>query len=479
MKVKIFTEVGKKIGLGHISRCSSLYDEVIRLGYECEFIIYGEVEGVQLLKNRKITVVNWISEEYLHKNVCSDDYCIVDSYLAGKDILEIISKKAKRVLFIDDMNRIIYPKGIVVNPSLNIGNIKYPKSNEITYLLGSDYIILRNPFVNAEREKVKSVVDRVMITMGGSDFRNITPIIINEICNKYSAIKFDIIISAAFSNITEIKKIANKNVCFHHDVDENTMKDLMMDADFAITTAGQTIYELLITKTPFIPIQVADNQSNNINSLYEFGLIKNAINYFSLSFIDELRESFSQLLHYRLRIDLVSKYRNIIDGKGKERIISKLVNNDKEIMIDFRRISALDCDILYKWANDDLVRKNAFNSEKIEYNIHKKWFYNKLNSNSSYIYIILLNRMPVGQIRIDIENTYGVISYSIDSKYRDKGIGTKAMKLISNRIKKDCTVLKELVGRVKIENISSQRVFEKAGFSKENPSEYFEYRKCL
>lgn len=478
MKVKIFTEGGPNIGLGHIARCTSLYDEIRKQNYEVDFFVFGEIESIELLKNRKVISANWIDDNFLSENVRFDDYCIVDSYLATKDILEILSMKAKKVLFIDDMNRINYPRGIVVNPSLDIGSISYLENHECTYFWGPDYIILRSPFINVEREEVRTKVDKVMITMGGSDFRNLTPIIINEICNHYPQIKFDIVIGATFSNINEIKKISNTNITFHYNVDENTMRDLMVKADYAITAAGQTIYELLATRTPFIPIQIADNQSNNINSLCELDLIINSIDYSSDSLAKELNESFVQLLDYKIRNDLVLKFQNVIDGKGRERIIKKLVNNETN-SISFRAISPSDCDLLYEWANDESVRKNAFNSDKIDYESHKKWFQSKLDSKNTLIYIILKANNPIGQIRIGIENDYGIIDYSIDYKYRGQGLGKSSLKTIGNRVKNDCTTLKKLVGRVKFDNVSSQKAFESANFKKEKKNGYFEYQMKL
>ena len=43
MRVKIFTEGGKDIGLGHISRCSSLYNEIANRGIRVDFIVYGDI----------------------------------------------------------------------------------------------------------------------------------------------------------------------------------------------------------------------------------------------------------------------------------------------------------------------------------------------------------------------------------------------------------------------------------------------------
>ena len=87
MKVKIFTEGGSEIGLGHISRCSALYDEVSSRGIEVEMYVYGDIGRLYLLDSRNVSTVNWLSEAFLGENIRRTDYCIIDSYLATEDLL--------------------------------------------------------------------------------------------------------------------------------------------------------------------------------------------------------------------------------------------------------------------------------------------------------------------------------------------------------------------------------------------------------
>ena len=39
-----------------------------------------------------------------------------------------------------------------------------------------------------------------------------------------------------------------------------------------------------------------------------------------------------------------------------------------------RKADFKDCDVLFNWANDDEVRKNSFNQNKILYGDHIVWF---------------------------------------------------------------------------------------------------------
>ena len=57
-------------------------------------------------------------------------------------------------------------------------------------------------------------------------------------------------------------------------------------------------------------------------------------------------------------------------------------------MKDYLRVADKnDLIILYEWTNDPEVRKNSFSDKKITLEEHNKWFYNKLKSKKTDIYI--------------------------------------------------------------------------------------------
>lgn len=325
MKVKIFTEGGNEIGLGHISRCSSLYDEVKSRGIDVEFIINGSIEHLDVFKELPARFENWLSTGYLDCCIGSTDYCIVDSYLANNELYELISLKAKKALYIDDFARIRYPLGIVVNPALYADNICYPIGDDNTYLLGSEYIILRRPFIHVNRSTLKEEVNEVLVTMGGSDIRYLTLRVMNQICIKYPNIKFNVVVSDCFQNIHSINQNEFSNIQLFYNVNAELMKSLMVQSDFAITAAGQTIYELLATKTPFIPIKIAENQSNNIEGLKKITINDVFINYNDVNVMEKLEKEFVKLLDYGERIRLATLYKNRVDGLGSKRIINSLL----------------------------------------------------------------------------------------------------------------------------------------------------------
>lgn len=328
MKVKIFTESGNEIGLGHISRCSSLFDEVKSRGIDVEFIVYGNIKHLDVFNGIPAKFENWLSTEYLNRCIGSTDYCIVDSYLANIELYELISLKARKALYIDDFARVKYPLGIVVNPALYADNICYPIEDDNAYLLGSEYIILRKPFIYAKHSSIKEEVKEVLVTMGGSDIRNLTHRVMNQICVNYPNIKFNIVVSDDFQNIESINQNKFSNIQLFYNVNAELMKSLMVQSDFAITAAGQTVYELLATNTPFIPIKIAENQCNNIEGLKRINVNNVFINYNDVNAMEKLELEFVKLLDYEERIRLASLYKNRVDGFGSKRIINSLLGVD-------------------------------------------------------------------------------------------------------------------------------------------------------
>lgn len=141
-----------------------------------------------------------------------------------------------------------------------------------------------------------------------------------------------------------------------------------------------------------------------------------------------------------------------------------------------RRARREDCDLLYAWVNDEAVRRNAFNTRMIEYEDHVRWFKDKLSRRDNIIFICDLEKIPIGQIRVDFQdNNTGLISYSIAEGFRGRGYGTELLKLIAEKIKKYRPEIKVLTGKVKRENAASRKAFEKAGYKRVDRDEYIEY----
>lgn len=130
-----------------------------------------------------------------------------------------------------------------------------------------------------------------------------------------------------------------------------------------------------------------------------------------------------------------------------------------------------DCNLLFDWANEESVRENSFDSSKIIYEDHYEWFIKKLKSPDTLIYIVKNGNQSIGVIRLEKrDNDSLLINYSVDVKYRRQGYGTKFLILMKENFSN-----KTLIGKVKNNNMSSIRAFEKAGYIKTDKPAYIEF----
>lgn len=136
--------------------------------------------------------------------------------------------------------------------------------------------------------------------------------------------------------------------------------------------------------------------------------------------------------------------------------------------LKLRPANVLDINQTFTWASNKNIRRYSFNQEEIQFNAHSTWFISKLkNENCKYYILENILGTGLGSIRLDVENDSATISYLIDEKFFGRGLGTKIIKLLVNKIKEEKQNIKTLIGYVQQENLASVRIFEKLGFENE------------
>jgi RimJ/RimL family protein N-acetyltransferase len=148
-----------------------------------------------------------------------------------------------------------------------------------------------------------------------------------------------------------------------------------------------------------------------------------------------------------------------------------LIEKDKLFL---REANMNDAKLLFNWANDKNVRKNAIVEDPIIWDNHLNWFNKKINSFETKIFILSNENKSFGQIRIDKIDSYWQIDYSIDDEYRGQGLGKKIVDLLLEKFD-----LFKFKATVKKHNEASVAVFTKLGFKQlqlEDPDFlFFEY----
>ena len=116
---------------------------------------------------------------------------------------------------------------------------------------------------------------------------------------------------------------------------------------------------------------------------------------------------------------------------------------------------------VFDLSNDDVVRQNSFNSSKILWEDHEKWFKNRISRVADEPFYIVEdeNGNFAGQTRFDKKNGEIVISVSIAEAFRGKGLAGSVIKLCTEK-----TGFETVFAYIKESNISSVRAFRAAGY---------------
>lgn len=133
-------------------------------------------------------------------------------------------------------------------------------------------------------------------------------------------------------------------------------------------------------------------------------------------------------------------------------------------MIYLRDAEKKDVDLIFRWANDPMTRQNSFNSETIDYDEHVRWYDQITAGVDVRMFILMDNDSAIGQIRIQINNSDGEISYSIAPEYRGRGYGTIIVDMLVEKVRKEMPEIKKLTAEVKPNNTASKMIFEKENF---------------
>ena len=236
----------------------------------------------------------------------------IDSYEATEDIYNTLQKKTNLVIYIDDFERIDYPKGIIINFAPDSKELFFKNRNKNSeYLLGLDYIPIRKEFLkykNLKKEK------KLFIMLGGSDTANLSLNIIEAL--KDIDIK-KVIVSNNEITSNKLSKYDNVKVLFQSNDDE-LIKE-MATSSYAISTASMSLYELSFLQIPTIIIAVSQNQITGVSQMLKNKLAISYIDIMLLNWEKNISFQLKNLMEYKQIVD------NQIDGLGVKRIYEYII----------------------------------------------------------------------------------------------------------------------------------------------------------
>ncbi len=327
MKIVIFTEGGRETGFGHTVRCSALSAALRARGMDPRILIKGDKSVRSFFDGAEYEIVNWLclDRKVLEDITADADMIIIDSYLAKPGFYEYISEKVKLPVYIDDDNRIAYPRGIVINGSLSAKKLGYVNKAGLKHVLGAEYIMLNRTFHDVPEKVISRDMRSVMVTFGGSDPCRMTSKTLRFLVENYPHLTKKVIIGRAFDDVSKIEKEKDSSTQVILFPNVGKMLDIMMEADTAISAGGQTLYELARIGVPTIAVTIADNQLSEVETLEKDKILKYAGPCDFPGIWEKVSNCMDEFKEVSERRNYSKRSRELIDGHGAYRIADLLL----------------------------------------------------------------------------------------------------------------------------------------------------------
>jgi UDP-2,4-diacetamido-2,4,6-trideoxy-beta-L-altropyranose hydrolase len=327
MKFVILTEGGHDIGLGHIARCTSFYDELEHIGHDVEFIIQGDDTIKNVLVNRVYSLMDWHGRMNEFLGVYKDFTAVIlDSLTISQNDVSILCESNLKLLAIDDYLRNSYQNSIVLDWTVNVENTNkhaHNSSNNLL-LLGAEYAVVRKAFLNHRIPRCTGFKS-ILITMGGSDIHNLSVPLLKSIFQSYSDIFLHVISGPFALNKDELLHLQSHKIAVHSSLNAQQMCSLMSQSDLAISAGGQTLYELAAMGIPTITIQVIDNQNEDTEGWFNKGLIYKSYQWNERNLYEKILRNIEDLRPRAVRQNIRNKVKGSISSGSCSKIIKILI----------------------------------------------------------------------------------------------------------------------------------------------------------
>jgi len=144
------------------------------------------------------------------------------------------------------------------------------------------------------------------------------------------------------------------------------------------------------------------------------------------------------------------------------------------MVLSLRRALASDAETIFKWRNDPSIMAKGFLQRAVSWDEHLAWFNEMVQTDARIMFIILQEKIPVGQVRFDRESDAAAeISIYMAPGHEGQGLGVLGML-------RGCFEtfhywdIDQIVARVRQDNYEGKRAFIKAEFTVKSESEFSE-----
>ena len=331
-KIYFRADADNKIGLGHITRCTSLA-EILISSFECIFITANNDDLIrEMLKKYQVIYLqssNLESELLELRSILSqNDIVVLDGYQFTEDYQQTIKQYVGKLVIIDDEANKHYFADLIINHGSSTAKNRYQRESYTRILTGFKYLVLRKPFLqHTKLLRTVEKVDSVFICMGGADPFNVT-IKLVKACMLVPFVKYiDVLIGSAYSNkseLSELLKVANQSIDIklHENLNAEGVANLIAANEICICPSSSISLEVASIQSGLLTGMVADNQKFIHQELLDSECCISLSDYTNSS-EEILAEKISYLGSIKNVNSICANQFKLIDGRSGERLLNE------------------------------------------------------------------------------------------------------------------------------------------------------------
>ena len=332
MKAAIFCQGGREIGLGHVTRCLAIAEELCRRSFDIEFLINDDPVCIQKIEEKGFGFkILWNNGDLPHAVVEAEaNFVLSDSNEASRsDILGMVDILPVVNIAVQGQSKWYADASFLHTPYMDS---EKPEDARGIIWVGPEYVPLREKFARLHKTQRKTNSGRkVLIAMGGGDVAGHTTLAVQAL-KLIRDLTLEVVISlgAAYSDYASLKKelkvFPHEHVVFR---DVEDMASLMMDCNLAILSMGTTTYEACCLGLPSVNI-CPSRFHENMASIYEEKGMLISLGLPGENTVNDLAENIRILAESRgMREALSKRAKEYVDGLGVQRIVNQIANANK------------------------------------------------------------------------------------------------------------------------------------------------------
>ncbi len=349
--VAIYAEGGKGVGLGHIMRTCVLAEALSEKGCSVRYFLPSKAFSPYVRRNGFPTIRLPDSGKFrkLEAHIGGEpaDLLVLDSYELTAPALARLRRHASATVLFDDnasgpkgadaiINANAYAEGLrekygeagaASKPSRAgaRGNpVAGKRRNKTLVLLGPKYLLLRKEFRGAKKRRVRKKARDVLVILGGALLADVVGGVLRALSVLPGVERVHVVCGPFFPKLRGLPAVPFK-VMLHRSPPAKKLAQLMESCDIAVSGGGQSLYELARCGVPAVGIILGRDQKRNLGALSEKGACLAVTAAGGTARRAALESNLRKLLNPRRRGRMSSRAQGLVDGKGADRVVSRLL----------------------------------------------------------------------------------------------------------------------------------------------------------